>query len=391
MSRKSKGGAFFLYVVAIIIAGLVSALAPAANGGQKSPKSHQQQDSSTERIPEPEWVKSALRDVSEKLAENSPIYPATLGRWEALSVLDGPLHLSGANQFTSVQRFLRRRLGTSIRDIENCHVTTGAVIWKMYNMGFVIRTPSVTIGMDIVRGWTLPHKQRAGITTRSLNRLVRQLDIASVSHRHRDHADEWMPQATQKIGVPLLADASVFPDTSSPLLIRPERADTSSTADFNSMKGRSGAIIEYIALPGHQAPNTIDDMFLFRTPEGLTILHTGDEDWSRDWGWIDRIHEKYHVDILIANCWNQDLARLVAGVKPGLVLTGHENEMAHATDHRETFWQSLKRMIAIPHQPNLVLCWGERTSYPVRVDSAALAKENAARAVFGHPERMPLR
>jgi hypothetical protein len=68
------------------------------------------------------------------------------------------------------------------------------------------------------------------------------------------------------------------------------------------------------------------------------------------------------VDIYLPNCWMPDLDRAVRGVNPRLVITGHENEMAHTVPHREDYTQTYNRLHGIPY-PALVMTWGESYAY----------------------------
>jgi hypothetical protein len=57
-----------------------------------------------------------------------------------------------------------------------------------------------------------------------------------------------------------------------------------------------------------------------------------------------------------------NLPRAIRGVNPALVITGHENEMAHTVPHREDFTQTYNRLEGV-RQPFLVMMWGESFHY----------------------------
>jgi hypothetical protein len=127
-----------------------------------------------------------------------------------------------------------------------------------------------------------------------------------------------------------------------------------------------GRQLRYVPYAGHQGPNTPNNVYMFQTPEDLRIMHTGDQStayYPIDWGWIDRVHEHHVVDVLIANCWSDDLRRVVRGVLPKLVVTGHETEMTHPPSNREAYWRSFQIFRGMPWPPSITMVWGERYDY----------------------------
>lgn len=60
--------------------------------------------------------------------------------------------------------------------------------------------------------------------------------------------------------------------------------------------------------------------------------------------WIVNIKQVIsQPDVLIVNYWPHRMSDLVASFNFKLVIIGHENEMEHAIDHREAFWQTFKK------------------------------------------------
>lgn len=68
------------------------------------------------------------------------------------------------------------------------------------------------------------------------------------------------------------------------------------------------------------------------------------------------------VDVLFPNCWTPDIQRMIRGFKPKLVMTGHENEMGHTIDHRESNWLTYTRTKG-SISPFILLTWGESYHY----------------------------
>ncbi|MGC9355794.1 MAG: hypothetical protein ACP5D9_18250, partial [Mariniphaga sp.] len=69
-------------------------------------------------------------------------------------LMDAVFHEHYAAFRKPAQQFYNRRIDVAIQELENTKVKQGARIWKMYNMGFIVRTKSVTLAFDLVSGIT---------------------------------------------------------------------------------------------------------------------------------------------------------------------------------------------------------------------------------------------
>ena len=54
--------------------------------------------------------------------------------------------------------------------------------------------------------------------------------------------------------------------------------------------------------------------------------------------------------------------RVVSGVRPALVIPGHENELGHMFEHREPYDQAYEKMRKLECDWRVVT-WGERFAY----------------------------
>ncbi len=83
-------------------------------------------------------------------------------------------------------------------DIQSTVVERGTVvIWHLYNMGFIVKTPSVCFGMDI--------------NHRYASRLAPYLDFITVSHSDTDHIDTPLMAAMEGLGKPVLTNFRMGP------------------------------------------------------------------------------------------------------------------------------------------------------------------------------------
>ena len=194
--------------------------------------------------------------------------------------------------------------------------------YRLYNHGFIVQTATVTIGIDLVRGG----RKGAPVINDSIMRvIVNQCDTLLVSHTHSDHYDPTV------VGM------------------------------FEERQRKVAPPLQISAFPGHQ-DNMPNNLYVVTLPNGLTFMHTGDQDNPADLEMISGIGDSVRVDVLLAHCWMRPVDKVVAGVRPALVLCGHENELEHTIDHRESYWMTFHRM-ANMGTPFVVMAWGESFSY----------------------------
>ena len=156
---------------------------------------------------------------------------------------------------------------------------------------------------------------------------------------------------------PVFAPSDVFRE-------EPELQKKLTVPERSATKVSTLGKLSYIAYPGHQGKDVINNCYLFKTAEGLNLLHTGDQSNDEDFAWIDKIHQSHRVHIFLPNCWTPLPLRFAKGVKPALILPGHENEMAHTVPHREDWTQTFTRFEGAEGLM-LPLCWGEEVLYSV--------------------------
>ncbi len=280
-----------------------------------------------------------LKKVNNILTKHPPNYFAAKERKDALFLLDAVLHDKYAAYREPVQKFYRTRIANTLVEIENTKVTEGAKIWKLYNMGFIVRTKSVTLAFDFVRGATAGSKDFE-LTDETIERFVKQCDVLFISHYHSDHRDKGIAQSFVDMKKPVVAPTQLWKND--PIFEKithlKREADTKQILPIQNGKIK----LEVVIYPGHQMSKTLNNVPLVFTPDGITVSHMGDQinegDFMVDYKWIDNVAKKYHVDILFPTCWTNELYRIVKGFNPALVIPGHENELGHSVDDRVPFW-----------------------------------------------------
>jgi L-ascorbate metabolism protein UlaG (beta-lactamase superfamily) len=305
-------------------------------------------------------AKVTLGVVNDVLKSYPPSLKEPIERKMALLMIDNVLHEENAASRPAVQDFFRLRYGKAVEEIRQEVVKEGAVIWKLYNHSFVIKTSTVTIGLDIQRG--VPKIEGFTMSKELIQPLLDVVDVLFVSHIHADHADAWVAEQLISQNKPVVTPPDVFTDL--PVyekVIHPERKVHEIQEIPLPNKGFNLKVVNY---PGHQGGKILNNVYLIFTPEGISFIHTGDQSNLEDFEWIDRIGDHYKVDIAMVNSWSVYPGhRLAKGVRPGLIISAHENEMGHTIDHREPYWLNYLRLGDPAVFPWIQMAWGEKFHY----------------------------
>ncbi len=298
-----------------------------------------------------------------------PAWPEPRIRQTALYLFDAVMHDRVVACRPAVQRVFHERISKAVAEMERTEVEEGAVIWKLYNMGYVVRTPSVTVAFDVVRGTTAG--AAFALSDTLIRRLARQCDVLFVSHKHRDHQDPVVARIFLKAGRPVVAPDQFWRDD--PLFRKvthlPRQAGR---VQLLPLPAR-GDTLQVVIYPGHQMASIDVNVVLVITREGLRIAHLGDQvndgDFMPDFAWIDHVKERFPVDIMITTVWASHLPRIAEGFSPELTLLGHEDELGHPVDDRDPWWgdtawsEPSLRAFYRSSFPYLRMLWGESYHY----------------------------
>ena len=154
-------------------------------------------------------AQASLDMVNEALEKYPPQIPEPIERRLALLTMDGIMHEENAAQHPSVQEFYHDCLSNALTEMENTKVKEGALIWKLYDHGFVVRTATVTLGFDLIRG-NSAQADGFAVNDDLMKLIVDQCDIMFISHRHGDHADQWVAQAFLDQAKPVIAPDDIW-------------------------------------------------------------------------------------------------------------------------------------------------------------------------------------
>ncbi len=291
--------------------------------------------------------------VDRQLDDATPAPGADPRRQLALANLDMLLHDTGNDNSPTALSFLNGRMEKAA-DMMKKPVTSGYEVFKIYNAGFVARTPSVNLAFDIVRGLCQDTPMIADTT---IQKIVDNSDAMFITHNHSDHGDPTVVEMFLKAGKPVIAVPEFMPDDNRLIHIRPSDGDHTDQP-FTLPDGDK---LRLMIFPGHQ-DHLMNNLYVITTPEGFTFANSGDQyqSGSEDMEWIPSITPLLpEVDIFMLNCWNTRLPQIIAAFNPRYVVTAHENEMGHTIDHREAFWLTFQKFAPIT-TPYVVMGWGER-------------------------------
>lgn len=241
-----------------------------------------------------------------------------------------------------LKNFYKTRFIDVLESISTTKVEEGVVIWNIYNMSYVVKTPKITIAFDLIRiPEVLCEKEDKEMRTNLAIDLAELCDVLFVSHIHSDHADPFVASEFILNNKPVVAPVGVFKDQDFYQKILRLSADgKENSLKINNLEDEINVQI----YPGHQAisvDEAINNNFTVLTfKDSISIAHTGDQSWNEDFKWIDNLHKEVTVDVLLVNTWTASPQRISNGVKPKVILPGHINEMSHKISGRIPYWKS---------------------------------------------------
>ncbi|MDP6543667.1 MAG: MBL fold metallo-hydrolase [Phycisphaerae bacterium] len=300
----------------------------------------------------------ALADMLESSLRGLEAHPPNGANWarrrELLTAIDVPINARQTDAWRrEVGAVFQRQVDRAIAEISAARITSGVRIWRMYNMGFVVKSAEATVGFDIHPGWVFDNPMDEA----QQKRLAGALDAAFVSHWHADHCSRPFLKQMLAAGKKIILIDSLAKELTGDNVIRiPGSAD----------RPLRVAGVDVYGYTGRQFPTARNNVYVVRTG-GFLVMHQGDNDKT---SLYNDIAAELKVDVLLGNC----LVRLntcIKGVSPRLVITGHENEIKHPSALRSGYPRTFRELdganLAPPwtNGPQVrVLFWGEHTDWP---------------------------
>lgn len=238
---------------------------------------------------------------------------------------------------SGVPYFLRKSFDKVCKEVRTTKVKEGTVaVWLLYNMGYIVKTPTATFGIDLYSKYT--------------DRLLDMIDFGMVTHAHGDHNNRAFTEGMAKRGKPILAafdiknveemrveDGGVYKFGDITVRV--------TVGDHNKKKLRN-FVASYEINCGANTNNTV-------------IFHTGD---SCDY---TQLNPSEQVDIFIPHMRvSLKIQSAIDKFHPHHVFLSHLQELGHRiTKWRWTFDDALKDKKRLKHDHIWIPCWGERVIY----------------------------
>lgn len=294
--------------------------------------------------------------VDEILACDTPSVSApSQARRAALYLLDQIFHDTRLDGSPLVGGFLDRRMSLVLDDLTR-RIDEGIKVYKLYNDGWIVRTPEVTIGWDVCRDRVAGDYDRRLMADSIAVALADACDILFLTHNHGDHVDPLIIDRMVAAGKPVIAPDQIMPDNAGVTHTRRE------TIWEEVFRAADGVELHTTVIPGHQ-DHLQNNIYVVTTPDGYTVCSTGDQWLKSDLDMILDLDGKIPpVDVLMPICWAARLPDMCRSFGAKVVLTGHENELAHSIDHREAYWLSYHKLDEFPIPHCLMTC-GESFRY----------------------------
>ena len=305
------------------------------------------------------WQAEQILNMTELvLSQNPPRLQEPVERQMAMLMLDAVFHDVNAPHHSAVQEFHHRRTLSVLEELANNKTSEGIQIWKLYNMGIITRTKSITVAFDLIRGYSARSDSFA-LSDDIIRKIAHQCDVLFISHFHRDHADEAVATIFLEQGKPVVAPPDLWKDKTIYSKITHLEAKAH---ELQSLPLQHKDLdLELVVYPGHQGADIPNNVVLVITPEQYSVCHTGDQSSTNDFSWIDDVKNHFKEDILVPNCWTTNPLRTAEGYNPGLIIPTHENELGHTIDHREAYALNYSRW-EVPHN-KIIMAWGESYNY----------------------------
>lgn len=256
--------------------------------------------------------------------------------------LTSPQQISDSMEHTLPMLYCYRDAFDKVLDeVKNTKVKKGStLVWMLYNMGFVIKTPSGCFGIDI--------------NHRRAEELEPYLDFLCVTHNHGDHKCIELMETMNRHGKPVLSN---FYTESKQYVSK-----VASNYTIGNFTIRTD-ITDHLT-----NSNLLNFITAFRIECGkdagdFSILHCGDsgfkpEQFTQVQGPVKMVVLRYG-----APRESNILGTGAGQVKPDYAVLSHLVELRHAIKGRASITETLKNMPTVKCEKTIIPFWGEKMTW----------------------------
>ena len=266
------------------------------------------------------WEKTALLDKYGWKLSN-----ATWSLYRSFWVKD-PIKAVDLENANPILYYIRQAFDKSVNEIKGTKIKHGVIIWKLYNMGYIVKTKDACFAIDLVQSCS--------------NQLVDILDFAIVSHIHSDHNNKDFLNAMVKAGKKVY---SPFYDQGTVI---------NSTNEFSFGEVN----IRFTTNMQANIPVIVSQINCGPDADNYTIYDIADARL------LANLNPTMHVNLLILHIANGlNIFEVVDKIKPDATIYDHVMELGHAIDNsRWSYNYTYNKIQHQPHSSSYVLTCGER-------------------------------
>lgn len=229
-----------------------------------------------------------------------------------------------------------------LEEVRTTQVNQGTtVIWMLYNMGYVIKTPTSCFGVDINHRWAV--------------KLAPYFDFMCITHSHSDHYDTPLINEMFSMNKPVLSNYLRKGKNYQYTTTNPATFKIGTVGIFTNMNDHNSTLKNFVTTYqfncGDEGGN-------------LVIMHIGDSNFTPS-----QYNIKEPVDIFIPRYAPNSTANSISEnniisqkVKPKYVLLSHILELAHegVEESRWSIQLGLERASKLDCENSLLPFWGEK-------------------------------
>ena len=255
-----------------------------------------------------------------------------------------PHHFSAADlercyRHYPVLEFYDRAFDKIMREVPETKIGRGAVVWHLYNMGYIVKTPACCFGIDICH--------------RRAEELAPLLDFILVTHNHNDHYNLALLKAMAKAKKPVISNFYPAKGYQAP----PEKITISDVTIDSERCDHNATLKKFVSVYRIQCG---------RSDDAPVIYHTGDSCDHR------QLHPSGRVDIHILHPRvGLSVPEAAKSLYPREIWFSHLLEMGHCKPgiYRPVDWSAAySDMEMMKKQGIEVSCrcpmWGEKIVLP---------------------------
>lgn len=230
-----------------------------------------------------------------------------------------------------------------LEEVKNTQIENGSVaVWLLYNMGYVVKTPSTTFGVDVDHRWA--------------EELEPYLDFLCVTHNHVDHAHVKLMDAMNKKGKPVLSN--FYKKDADFMSVKP----TSYT--IGDVKIRTD-ITDHLRDPALPTFVTVFRIECGTNAGNFSMLHCGDSGFRP----TEFKNVAGPLDLAVLR-WgapreNDILGTGIGQVKPKYAILSHLIELRHEPypKGQASITQTLKHLPGVKCENTIIPFWGEKMNW----------------------------